>query len=62
MLRYISDSGSYFAEKLHSFKESDLNRILISRNEVSIDEIRVAYKEMYKTELVDDLKEKTEGD
>ena len=62
LLRYISDSGSYFAEKLHSFKESDLNRILISRSEVNMDEIRDAYKEMYKTELVDDLKEKTEGD
>ena len=62
LLRYISDSGSYFAEKLHSFKEDDLNRILISRSEVNMDEIRDAYKEMYKTDLVDDLKEKTEGD
>lgn len=62
LLRYISDSGSYFAEKLHTFKEDDLNRILISRSEVNMDEIRDAYKEMYKTDLVDDLKEKTEGD
>ena len=62
MLRYISDSGSYFTEKLHSFKDNDLNRILISRSEVNMDEIRDAYKEMYKTDLVDDLKEKTEAD
>lgn len=62
LLQYISDSGSYFAEKIHNFKEKDLTRILISRSEVNMDEIRDAYKEIYKTELVDDLKEKTEGD
>jgi hypothetical protein len=61
-LQYISDSGSYFAEKIHNFDEKDLTRIMISKSEVNMDEIRDAYKEMYKTDLVDDLKEKTEGD
>jgi hypothetical protein len=61
-LQYISDSGSFFAEKIHSFKEKDLNRILITRSEVNMDEIRDAYKEIYKTDLIDDIKEKTEGD
>ena len=61
-LEYISDPGSFFAEKLHNFKEKDLIRILTSRSEVDMDEIRDAYKELYKTELIDDLKEKTEGD
>ena len=61
-LDYISDPGCFFAEKLHNFKEEDLIRILISRSEVDMDEIRDAYKELYKTELVDDLKEKTKGD
>ena len=61
-LQYISDSGSFFAEKIHNFKEKDLIRIFISRSEVDMDEIRDAYKEMYKTDLIDDIKEKTEGD
>ena len=61
-LEYISDPGCFFAEKIHNFKEKDLIRILISRSEVDMDEIRDAYKELYKTELIDDLKEKTEGD
>lgn len=61
-LHYISDSGTYFAEKLHGFKEKDLTRILISRSEVNMDEIRDAYKELYKTDLIDDLKENTKGE
>ena len=61
-LHYISDSGTYFAEKLHNFKENDLTRILISRSEVNMDEIRDAYKELYKTDLIEDLKEKTKGE
>ena len=61
-LQYISDSGRYFAEKLHNFKEKDFTRILISRSEVNMDEIRDSYKELYNTELVDDIKEKFEGD
>ena len=62
LLQYISDSGSYFAEKIHNFKDKDLIRILISRSEVNMDEIRDSYKELYNTELVEDLKEKYEGD
>ena len=61
-LEYISDPGSFFAEKLHNFQEKELIRILTSRNEVDMDEIRDAYKELYKTEFIDDLKEKIEGD
>ena len=61
-LHYISDSGTYFAEKLHNFKENDLTRILISRSEVNMDEIRDAYKELYKSDLIEDLKEKTKGE
>ena len=61
-LRYISDSGTFFAEKLHNFKEKDLTRILISRSEVNMDEIRDAYKELYRADLIDDLKEKTKGE
>lgn len=62
LLHYISNSGSFFAEKLHNFKEKDLTRILISRSEVNMDEIREAYKELYKTDLIDDLKDKTKDE
>lgn len=61
-LHYISDSGTFFAEKLHDFKEKDLTRILISRSEVNMDEIRDAYKELYRNDFIDDLKEKTSGE
>ena len=61
-LQYISDSEIYLYEKLHNFKEKDFTRILISRNEVNMDEIRDSYKELYNTNLVDDIKEKFEGD
>ena len=61
-LRYVSNSGSFFAEKLHNFKEKDLTRILISRSEVNMDEIREEYKELYKTDLIDDLKDKTKDE
>ena len=61
-LQYISDSGMYFAEKLHNFEEKDFTRILISRSEVNMSEIRDSYKELYNTNLVDDIKEKFEGD
>lgn len=47
---------------MHGFKEKDLTRILISRSEVNMDEIRDAYKELYKTDLIDDLKENTKGE
>ena len=57
-LEYISDSGSFFAEKLHSFKDKDLNRIFVSRSEVNMDEIRDAYKELYKNALVENNTEK----
>ena len=59
-LEYISDPGSFFAERIHNFKDKDLIRILTSRSEVDMDEIRDSYKELYKTELIDDLKEKIE--
>ena len=62
LLQYISDAGRYFAEKLHNFKEKDFTRILISRSEVNMDEIRDSYKELYFTDLVDDIKNNFNGD
>ena len=61
-LQYIADPGTYFAKVLHEFKEKDLNRILIAKSEVNMDEIRDAYKELYNTDFINDLKEKTSGD
>ena len=61
-LHYISDPGAFFAEKIHNFKDRDLIRILISRSEVNMDEIRDSYKELYKTDLIEDLKDKTKDE
>jgi len=61
LFHFISDCPGYFAEKLHGFKEKDLTRILISRSEINMNEIREAYKELYNSELLDDLKTKTSG-
>jgi len=61
-LKYVSDSGTYFAEKIHNFKPNDLTRIIISRSEVDMEEIRDAYKELYKNDLIEDLKENTKDD
>lgn len=62
LLHYISDPGRFFAEKIHEFNDKDLIRIIISRSEENMDEIRDAYKELYNTELIDDIKNKTNGD
>ena len=62
LLNYISNPGKFFAEKIHGFKEKDLIRIIVSRNEENMDEIRDAYKELYGNELVDDIKKNTSGD
>ena len=59
LLSYISDSGKYFAKILNKFKTKDLNRVLISRNEVDMQEIRDSYRTLYQTDLVEDIKEKT---
>lgn len=58
ILKYISDSGKFFAEKINKFEKKDVMRILISRSEVDMDDIRDAYKDLYKKELVEDIKEK----
>ena len=62
LLNYISNPGKFFAEKIHGFKSDDLIRIIVSRGEDILDEIKDAYKELYNTELIDDIKNKTEGD
>jgi hypothetical protein len=62
LLNYISDPGKFFAEKLHGFKTEDLIRIIVSRSEENMDEIKDAYKELYGVELIDDIKKETKGD
>ena len=61
LLNYISDPGKFFAEKIHGFKDKDLIRIIVSNEEI-LNDIKDAYKELYNTELIDDIKNKTEGD
>ena len=62
LLNYISDPGKFFAEKIHGFKVKDLIRIIVSRSEDNMDEIRDSYKELYNIELIDDIKNNTKGD
>ena len=62
LLNYISDPGKFFAEKIHGFKVKDLIRIIVSRSEDNMDEIRDSYKELYNIELIDDIKNNTKDD
>ena len=62
LLNYISDPGKFFAEKIHKFKVKDLIRIIVSRSEDNMDEIRDSYKELYNVELIDDIKNNTKDD
>ena len=62
LLNHISDPGKFFAEKIHGFKSKDLIRIIVSRSEENLDEIKDAYRELYNVELIDDIKGQTEGD
>jgi annexin A7/11 len=62
LLNYISDPGKFFAEKIHGFKDKDLIRIIVSRSEENMDEIRDSYKELYNIELIEDIKNNTKGD
>lgn len=62
LLNYISDPGKFFAEKIHGFKDKDLIRIIVSRSEDNMDEIRDSYKELYNIELIEDIKNHTKGD
>ena len=61
LLNYISDPGKFFAEKIHGFKDKDLIRIIVSNEEI-LNDIKDAYKELYNTELIDDIKNNTDGD
>ena len=61
-LSYISDPGAFFAEKIHKFDDQSLRRILVLRNEIDMDDIRYSYKELYNTELVDDIESKFKDD
>ena len=62
ILNYISDPGKFFAEKIHGYKTKDLIRIIVSRSEDNMDEIRDSYKELYNIELIDDIKNNTKDD
>ena len=61
LLNYISDPGKFFAEKIHGFKDKDLIRIIVSNEEI-LNDIKDTYKELYNTELIDDIKNNTDGD
>lgn len=58
LLVYIADSGRFFAEIIHKFDKNSLNRIMISRSEIDMDDIRDAYKDLYNKDLIDEIREK----
>lgn len=58
ILYYISDSGKFFAEKINKFNVKTLNRILISRSEIDMEDIRDAYKDLYKKDLIEAIQDK----
>ena len=62
LFSYISNPGKYFAEKIHDFKTKKLIRIIVSRSEDILDDIKDSYKELYNTELIDDIKNNTKDD
>ena len=62
LFNYISNPGKYFAEKIHDFKTKKLIRIIVSRSEDILDDIKDSYKELYNTELIDDIKNNTDND
>ena len=43
-------------------KDQMLIRLLVSRMDIDLPQIKVAYKNLYKKELVDDIKSETSGD
>ncbi|XP_064608779.1 annexin A13-like [Liolophura sinensis] len=62
------NSGQYFAERLHKCmagpgtRDQDLMRILVTRSEVDMEEIRLAYKGTYSVTLADAIRGDTSGD
>ena len=62
LFNYISNPAKYFAEKIHDFKTKKLIRIVVSRSEDILDDIKDSYKELYNTELIDDIKNNTDND
>ena len=62
MVDYICDNGKYFAKKINKFENSVVNRVLVSRSEVDMEEIRDAYKELYGKDLIEDIREHYDDD
>lgn len=62
LLEYITDTGKYYAEKIHGFKSKDLIRIFVGQSEENMEDIRIRYKELYNIDLIDDIKNNTKDE
>jgi len=68
IVKCVRNSSAFFAERLHESmkgvgtKDKDLIRIMVSRSEVDMDEIRRQYKRLYDRDLVKDIKSELSGD
>ncbi|CAF5057949.1 unnamed protein product, partial [Rotaria sp. Silwood1] len=68
IIRCIQSRPHFFAERLHDAvkglgtKESTLNRIIITRSEIDLVQIKKAYNHQYHHELERDISSDTSGD
>ncbi|CAF3586615.1 unnamed protein product [Rotaria sordida] len=68
VIRCIQSRPQFFAERLHNAmkglgtKESTLNRIIITRSEIDLIQIKKTYKNLFNHELEQDVSSDTSGD
>ena len=68
LLKAILNPSKYFAERIHealskfSVDNKLLIRVLVTRDEIDMPEIKKWYKKLYNEELVDTLKKELKGD
>ncbi|CAL4123081.1 unnamed protein product, partial [Meganyctiphanes norvegica] len=68
IIQRVKDPLGFYCERLHQSMagagtdDKTLIRILVCRSEVDLHNILLRYKEMYKKELIDDIKDDTNGD
>uniref|UniRef100_A0A6A7G1L0 Annexin n=2 Tax=Hirondellea gigas TaxID=1518452 RepID=A0A6A7G1L0_9CRUS len=68
IVRRVRDPLAFFADRIHismagmGTDDKGLIRLLVSRSEIDLGSIKARYKELYSTELYDDVKSDTSGD
>uniref|UniRef100_A0AC35TRV1 Annexin n=1 Tax=Rhabditophanes sp. KR3021 TaxID=114890 RepID=A0AC35TRV1_9BILA len=68
IVQIVRDTPTYFAERLHramqglGTDDKTLIRIVVSRSEIDLKDIAMAYEKLYKKSLIDEVKGETSGD